>query len=53
MNEFIQKLKQYRGIMPKQLLLTLRGQALSGDLKGAEKGFAKWLTKLETRPSKI
>lgn len=36
--KFIKTLKKYRGLLPKQKLLTIRGQALNGDLEGAKKG---------------
>jgi hypothetical protein len=39
--KFIKDLKMYRGEIPKQVLKTLRGQALSGDVEGAKKGLKK------------
>ena len=36
--EFIKNLKNFRGILSKQTIKTLKGQALSGDLIGANKG---------------
>jgi hypothetical protein len=41
MQQFIKELGKYRGILPKQTIKTLRGQALSGDLEGARKGLKK------------
>ena len=38
---FVIELKKYRGILPKQTIKTLRGQALSGNLEGAKKGLKK------------
>lgn len=38
-DSFIRSLKQYR--LTKQQIKTLRGQALSGDLAGAQKGLKK------------
>ena len=45
MNSFIKELKQYRHILSKQTISTLRGQALSGDLEGARKGLEKAIHK--------
>lgn len=39
--QFIKQLKKYRGKLRKQTITTLRGQALSGDLKGAELGLKR------------
>lgn len=44
-HEYIKTLKIYKGILPKQTIRTLRGQALSGDLIGAKKGLDKVLKK--------
>lgn len=38
--EFLQHLKAYRRLLPRQVILTLRGQALSGDVDGAIRGLA-------------
>ncbi len=38
--QFIRHLKNYRHLIPKQTLKTLRGQALSGDVDGANRGLA-------------
>ncbi len=35
---FLHTLRTYRGRIPKPVLQTLRGQALSGDLAGAQRG---------------
>ena len=34
-------LRKYRGLLTTQELKTLRGQALAGDIDGAEKGLAR------------
>lgn len=44
-NLFIKELKNYRNIIPKNHIKTLRGQAINGDLKGAEKGLIKLITR--------
>ena len=41
--EFLKHLKAYRGILPRHAILTLRGQALSGDVNGAMRGLARML----------
>lgn len=41
----VEDLKEYRGVLTKQQIKTLRGQILSGDAKGAEKGLYKILIK--------
>lgn len=41
--EFLRHLKAYRGKLPRQAVLTLRGQALSGDVDGAIRGLAQIL----------
>lgn len=41
--EFLQHLKAYRSKLPRQVVLTLRGQALSGDVDGAIRGLAQIL----------
>ena len=45
MNKFIKSLKCYKGQLPRNVLKTIRGQALSGDLEGAKKGLEKALNK--------
>ena len=42
-SEFLKHLKAYRGILPRHTLLTLRGQAVSGDVDGAMRGLARML----------
>ena len=42
---FIKGLKDYRGLLPRQVIKTLRGQALAGDVKGAKKGLKKEVDK--------
>ena len=39
--EFDDVLRQYRNILPKQTIKTLRGQAFSGNVDGARLGLAK------------
>lgn len=39
--EFDDVLRQYRNILPKQTIKTLRGQAFSGDVDGAKRGLEK------------
>ena len=43
---FIKGLKDYRGRLPRQVIKTLRGQALAGDVKGARKGLKKEVDKI-------
>lgn len=43
---FVEGLKQYRGIIAKSHLHTLRGQALAGDVDGARKGLERLLRRL-------
>ena len=47
MDRFLKSLKKYRGLLNKQQIKTLRGQALSGNLAGAEKGLQKLLRRNE------
>jgi hypothetical protein len=42
-DHFLRELKKYAGVIDRQTLLTLRGQALSGDIDGAAKGLARKL----------
>ncbi len=53
MNSFIRELRQYRHILPKQTISTLRGQALSGDLEGAIKGLKTALNKKQSNKDKM
>lgn len=43
LKSFIQNLRRCHGALPRQTLLTLRGQALAGDIDGAERGLARLL----------
>lgn len=51
---FLDELKRYRQQLNKQLLLTLRGQALAGDVEGARRGLTRalrhgsWTHRLDT-----
>ncbi len=49
MNKFIRKLKKNREILPRNILKTIRGQALSGDLDGAIKGLDTALKKYKSK----
>lgn len=40
-NPFLNQLRKYQNHLDRQQFKTLRGQALSGDIAGAEKGLAK------------
>ena len=44
-NKFIKSLRNYRGRLPSNILKTIRGQALNGDLDGAKNGLEKALNK--------
>lgn len=44
---FIKELGKYRGCLPRQIIKTLKGQALSGDLVGAKKGLEKIKLRIE------
>ena len=41
--QFLRHLKAYRNYLPRHTILTLRGQALSGDMDGAVRGLARVL----------
>ena len=41
--QFLRYLKAYRTYLPRHTILTLRGQALSGDMDGAVRGLARVL----------
>ena len=45
--QFLARLKVYRDILTYQQWRTLRGQALSGDIEGAEKGLIKIIRRKE------
>lgn len=38
---FLETLEKYRRLLTRQEVKTIRGQALSGDLDGAKRGFTK------------
>lgn len=40
-NCFIKSLSEYKGIFSEQQIKTLKGQALNGDVMGAQKGLQK------------
>lgn len=42
---FFETLEKYRRLLTRQEVKTLRGQALSGDLDGAKRGFAKLISR--------
>ncbi|MDU6542908.1 hypothetical protein [Clostridium sp.] len=52
MQIFIKELGKYRGYLPRQIIKTLRGQALSGDLVGAKKGLEKIKLRLDRGDSR-
>ena len=52
MQEFIKLIRAYKHILTAQEFKTLKGQALSGDIEGANKGFQKIL-KRKTEIRKI
>ncbi|WP_176712681.1 hypothetical protein [Clostridium septicum] len=52
MQLFIKELGKYRGYLPRQVIKTLRGQALSGDLVGARKGLDRIKLRLERGDSR-
>lgn len=43
LDAFIDSLKSYRRVLSRQQIRTIKGQALNGDLDGAQKGLAKML----------
>lgn len=49
MNNFIVELKRYRRTLPRNILKTIRGQAMAGDLEGARKGLKTALDKYSKR----
>lgn len=52
MQVFIKELGKYRGYLPRQIIKTLRGQALSGDLVGAKKGLDRIKLRLDRGDSR-
>lgn len=53
MNSFIKELKQYRHILSKQTISTLRGQVISGNVEGAIKGLQTALNKKQSNKDKM
>jgi len=53
MNSFIKELKEHRHILPKQIISTLRGQAISGNVEGAIKGLETVLNKRQSNKDKM
>lgn len=53
MNSFIKELKQYRHILPKRIITTLKGQAIAGDTEGAKKGLQTALNKKQSNKDKM
>lgn len=47
MNKFVKELKQYRHLLSKQTISTIKGMALTGDIIGAEKMLKKALYKIK------
>lgn len=43
----LNELRKFKNILPRQMIKTLRGQALSGDIRGAKKGLEKIKRKME------
>lgn len=41
LNDFLANLRRSQGVLSRGTLLTLRGQALKGDIEGAERGLAR------------
>ena len=53
MSSFIRELRQYRHILPKQTISTLRGQAISGNVEGAKRGLKTALNKTQSNKDKM
>ena len=53
MSDFMKELKQYRHLLPKQTLKSIKGQALSGDIDGARKGLNRVLEKTQSNKDKM
>jgi hypothetical protein len=49
MNEFVKELKQYRHLLSKQTISTIKGMALTGDIIGAEKMLKNALDKKQSK----
>lgn len=52
-NDFMVELKQYRHLLSKQTIKTIRGQALAGDITGARKGLEKVLNKKQSSKDRM
>lgn len=48
LNVFLHKLRGCARLLPRQMVQTLRGQALAGDITGAERGLERILHRMET-----
>ena len=46
MADFINELRQYKGVLSRQQIQTLKGQALAGDVDGAKKGLERLLRRM-------
>ena len=49
MNDFVKELKQYRHLLSKQTISTIKGMALAGDISGAEKMLNNALNKKQSK----
>ena len=47
--DILRHLKAYRRVLPRHTLLTIRGQALAGDVDGAVRGLAHVLKNISGR----
>lgn len=47
LNVYLHRLRGYARQIPRQMVQTLRGQALAGDIDGAERGLARILSRME------
>lgn len=52
MDDFVSELRQYKGMLSRQQIQTLRGQALSGDVDGARKGLEQILRRINGKTDK-
>lgn len=52
-NDFMVELKQYRHLLNKQTIKTIRGQALAGDIEGARKGLETSIRKSQSNKDKM
>ena len=44
---FVRSLREYRHLLPRHLIKTIRGQALSGDVEGAAKRLKKAINRID------